>query len=535
MSVPYYPSNLPLPTAGTGVGNTINIVPNGLSITPNDNNGDTMSITPTSLIVNDIPIDPLNLTAVAPNQTPLYLNIVDTLGIASAETNPDYTLTLQTRPTGVGSFFGLDYESTTSENFIIQSTSSGSIQFQQIGLGATTQQLILNPTQVFLKDTANNYTTDITNTSISLVNGLGDTNAIAPTSQVITNNSGDTNTQTATSMNITDSASSGNSSYSYNGISINGTAGTFSASTTQVKVQNGSSLAVLDNGSGSYGGVIGLIASNGTNQTEYTPTGITLSSTNLNIQGGNLNMDGNSIEYVDNLACNTINGFAPTTIGLVWSDFNGSNAYNNLPNNSYQVANNNITTTQSFNNFNIYNSNDANSTELEEGKLSTTNSILTLTGGSGSFPIDFVCSYLTLNGQPIQFGSLVYSVPSFLIYLNNATQSSGGSSINILQTGNYQITYSLFFTDSNFYQTAGGSYMIKGWVGLTDGSSYYYPNSYTYAPSAVLSYDNTYHNCITATDTIYINNTGTFYLVAQQENQLSQSGQVVISATLVKQ
>jgi len=67
----------------------------------------------------------------------------------------------------------------------------------------------------------------------------GDHTVMNAQSTVITNIAGDTNTQTATSMNLTDMDSSGNSSYSYNGISINGNAGTMSASPTTLSVQNG--------------------------------------------------------------------------------------------------------------------------------------------------------------------------------------------------------------------------------------------------------------------------------------------------------
>jgi len=76
-------------------------------------------------------------------------------------------------------------------------------------------------------------------TGVSVYLSNGENTVMNAHTTVITNALGDTNAQTATSMNLTDIASSGNSTYSYNGISINGTAGTMSASPTTVIVQNG--------------------------------------------------------------------------------------------------------------------------------------------------------------------------------------------------------------------------------------------------------------------------------------------------------
>ena len=74
---------------------------------------------------------------------------------------------------------------------------------------------------------------------IAVYDATGNNTVMNADQTIITNTAGDTNTQTATSMNITDTASSGNSSYSYNEISISGTAGIMTASPTTVLVQNG--------------------------------------------------------------------------------------------------------------------------------------------------------------------------------------------------------------------------------------------------------------------------------------------------------
>jgi hypothetical protein len=54
-------------------------------------------------------------------------------------------------------------------------------------------------------------------------------------------------------------------------------------------------------------------------------------SYNTSINSGDL--------YCNNVNLNTINGMTPTTIGLTWGDFTGTNAYNNLPSNQYQLDN----------------------------------------------------------------------------------------------------------------------------------------------------------------------------------------------------
>ena len=54
-------------------------------------------------------------------------------------------------------------------------------------------------------------------------------------------------------------------------------------------------------------------------------------SYNTSINSGDL--------YCNNVNLNTINGMTPTTIGLTWGDFTGTNAYNNLPSNQYKLDN----------------------------------------------------------------------------------------------------------------------------------------------------------------------------------------------------
>lgn len=62
---------------------------------------------------------------------------------------------------------------------------------------------------------------------------------------------------------------------------------------------------------------------------------ININCGSLNV-GGNLNMSGLNIKAVNNINLNTINGLSP----LTWGDFNGINAYNNLPFNLYELNDN---------------------------------------------------------------------------------------------------------------------------------------------------------------------------------------------------
>jgi hypothetical protein len=70
------------------------------------------------------------------------------------------------------------------------------------------------------------------------------------------------------------------------------------------------------------------------NGTSYPPPSPNLSSV---LSAGN-SASGYDILAVNNLQTTYINGLTPTTIGLTWSDFNGTQAQVNLPNNRYEVG-----------------------------------------------------------------------------------------------------------------------------------------------------------------------------------------------------
>ena len=110
---------------------------------------------------------------------------------------------------------------------------------------ASNNTLTTTATQITL--TTPDYTNTTSSNSIVIADASGNQSELNSNSQTISNAVGDTNTITPTSQTITDIASSGNSSYSYSNISINGNDGAFSASVQSLSIQNGSTQILLDN------------------------------------------------------------------------------------------------------------------------------------------------------------------------------------------------------------------------------------------------------------------------------------------------
>jgi hypothetical protein len=150
----------------------VDVAPDAIKIN-NLTSGRKLEIGAGGFLCDGIPIDPLNLTAIAPNPTPTELVINNTLIVQDDDTAPNNIINIQAGINGgVGTFFGIDYESTTNQDFTIQSSSSGSLVYKQVGAGATTKQLFLNPTEIVAQDTNEpTYFTNITNTEIQISEG----------------------------------------------------------------------------------------------------------------------------------------------------------------------------------------------------------------------------------------------------------------------------------------------------------------------------------------------------------------------------
>jgi len=183
-----------------------------------------------------------------------------------------------------------------------------------------------------------------------------------------------------------------------------------------------------------------------------------------------INLNNNDINSVNNINLNTINGLTPTTIGLNWGDFTGSNAYANLPGQAYQVQSFSSISLQFASNFQVYDSNintnsylytnqlvfqDVNSgtsTTYTSNSIQSTNGTdFTITAGTGaSTALRLDCSQLIING-------VAYSAPP----------------PPPLRWGYYQNTGQAFSASSGTFTNVGvGSSPIQTLSGMTPLGSY---------------------------------------------------------------
>ena len=137
-----------------------------------------------------------------------------------------------------------------------------------------------------------------------------------------------------------------------------------------------------------------------------------------NAGASNMDMNNNNITSVNNINVNTINNLTPTTIGLTWGDFTGSNAFTNLPNQEYSVDNGTgLQTDQKCDYFRASSTalngyNELTATGMEIVDLNSTTSTLyqsnnltiqngtayTITQTSGQ-NVNINCGQLVINGQ----------------------------------------------------------------------------------------------------------------------------------------
>lgn len=201
-----------------------------------------------------------------------------------------------------------------------------------------------------------------------------------------------------------------------------------------------------------------------------------------NVATNNLNMANYDITNV-----NTINGLSPVVLGLQWSDFTGVNAYNNLPNQAYQVYTYPYTSTQSNGSFTIFDANvnqqsalGSNSLVFTDNNSGTTttytsNSInntngtaFTITAGNGASQVlNLNCSSLVINGTtytpptppPLRWGYYQNSGQSFSI------ASGGFSNVGV---GSSPIQYLSGMTPNGSYTIA---IQFNCWVNNADTTS----------------------------------------------------------------
>ena len=178
----------------------------------NNSTGQSLGIGPQFLQINGtINIDPLNLTAVAPNPTPTELVLNNTLIVQDDDTAPNNIINIQAGLNGgVGTFFGIDYESTTNQDFTIQTTNSdtGGVLFKQFGSGATTTQSKIKQGIITCNNTANtnSITIDASNNNIVITDGT-------TTNTITKNGMSGTITNATNATNVGISSTSTNASY----------------------------------------------------------------------------------------------------------------------------------------------------------------------------------------------------------------------------------------------------------------------------------------------------------------------------------
>ena len=182
-----------------------------------------------------------------------------------------------------------------------------------------------------------------------------------------------------------------------------------------------------------------------------------------------INMNNNDINNVDNINVITINNLTPTTLGLTWADFTGTNANNNLPSLGYQVFNGSSTTNQFADKFDVnlsgftttinttgmtlFDSGSATTTSYLSNNIQSTNgTAFTITAGFGaSQPLNLECSQLNIN-------SVAYQPPRPVFWggSSNAFMISSGSfqnvgtliALSLTANANYILRYSLTIYNS---------------------------------------------------------------------------------------
>jgi len=129
-----------------------------------------MTIGSETINANGTVINPKFLSAMVTNSVnPTNLNLVNAMSVASATSSPAYTINVQSAPAGVGALWGIDYETTTSEDLqFTTSSATAGVNFNTVG-GTTSSRIkngtiastssanvtTITPSQVEITDTGN--------------------------------------------------------------------------------------------------------------------------------------------------------------------------------------------------------------------------------------------------------------------------------------------------------------------------------------------------------------------------------------------
>lgn len=129
------------------------------------------------------PINFKDLSAITTNTTPQELVVVNTIAVQDATTTPPNNIQIQAGVIGVGTNFGIEYSSSTDQDFTIfcDENNTGGVLYKQQGFGATTTQTKITQGTIVSSNTANSNAITINPTSITLTDGTN-TNTITATS-----------------------------------------------------------------------------------------------------------------------------------------------------------------------------------------------------------------------------------------------------------------------------------------------------------------------------------------------------------------
>lgn len=285
-----------------------------------------------------------------------------------------------------------------------------------------------------------------------------------------------------------------------------------------------------------------------TNYTFGINTGQLNIGSSVYINSGLLDLANNNITSVNNIQLNTINGLSPTTIGLTWGDFAGSNAYNNLPSNVYQLINGGQVSTQYVNSFQVNDSGvyvttlDSQVLSIKDNNnfyahykingLDTSDTAYEIQCSGGTQPLNIIASTINLNGSPLTpvvRGKFNYSG----VGISSGTQQIFYSSPATLSTGTVAVTWTFTF-DGNFVNNASPTFFsVKAYAYLYSTTYGVIGNSGLY-PSAIMSYDSNYQTTISYTDYYTISGSDTYYPYVYQENPIGASGNVYLTGVFIQ-
>ena len=324
-----------------------------------------------------------------------------------------------------------------------------------------------------------------------------------------------------------------------------------------------SGVVFQDNSTGYYAAISGQIPSlqlvNTTTPqtTNYTTSGINstnvfaINTSQLNIgssvyinPAGILDLGSSNIQSVNNINLNTINGFAPTTIGLTYAQLNPTDAYNYLTGSTWGIQNGGDIVNMFYNRLDVNASGvyvaslqpqclvftdtpTGNTSSYCHNTFNTGISDYTMTIAGGTQPLNITASALNLNGNPIGVISRGAVISSQTACNQSFASVFYGSPMSLTTGNTYCITWTLNF-DGSFLNNSSPTFSMVKAVANLYSTTYGTVNGTGIRGASLMSYDSNYETTITFTDYYTISNTDTYYPEITQTNGNSANGNVTV-------